>query len=80
MADTKNRLAIEFDGPYHYIRKNGKEHINNRDDGRTAFKTRLLNLKGWRIIRICYLEWGGLRDEEERFAYLLHKFKGVLDI
>jgi len=80
MADTKNSIAVEFDGPFHYVRREGLEHITNRDDGRTAFKTRLLERKGWRIIRVSYLDWAGLSNEEEQIGYLFHKLKEVMDI
>lgn len=49
-ADGK-RLAIEVDGPKHFIRP------SNRVDGPTQCRNLLLELKGWTVVSIPYFEY-----------------------
>jgi len=83
MADEARKIAIEFDGPYHYLRRGGRECAMNTAltvDGRTAFKTRVLGKMGWRVIRISYLDWQKLKNKEEQFEFLMVSFKSILEL
>ena len=67
MADVAGRVVVEFDGPTHYITDlaTGEE----REDGPTVWKTRLLERLGYRVVRIGHVEWNGggwgYRNSEE---------------
>jgi len=58
MISTKNetenkKVAIEFNGPSHYLRCNGGDVEN----GRTKFKRRLLEGLGFTVVSIHWDEW-----------------------
>ena len=66
MAQPSTKTAVEFDGPTHYLK-------SGRPNGATAFKTRLLEALGWRVIHIPYYEWDELRTRNDKKAYLRQK-------
>lgn len=66
MAQPSTKTAVEFDGPTHYLK-------SGRPNGATTFKTRLLEVRGWRVIHIPYFEWDELRTRNDKKAYLRQK-------
>ena len=69
-VERAQKLAIEVNGPSHYLRDiDTKTHV---EDGRTRFKRRLLELYGWRVVTVDHKEWDGKADED-RMAYLQAK-------
>ena len=66
MAQPSTKTAVEFDGPTHYLK-------SGRPNGATTFKTRLLEMRGWRVIHIPYFEWDELRTRNDKKAYLRQK-------
>ena len=50
MANVEQKLAIEFDGPSHFL-------SDGTLNGRSKAKTRLLQQLGWRVVRIPVDEW-----------------------
>lgn len=60
------RIAIEADGPSHMARTGDGTRLL----GATAMKHRHLELLGWSVINITYLEWKQLKTEEERAQYM----------
>jgi very-short-patch-repair endonuclease len=63
MACEQTRVVVEFDGPTHYLRdvSSGEETYN----GSTRVNTRLLELLGWRVIRVGWREWARGPDARE---------------
>mmetsp|Transcript_10056 Transcript_10056/g.9997 ORF Transcript_10056/g.9997 Transcript_10056/m.9997 type:complete len:172 (-) Transcript_10056:20-535(-) len=66
-------IAIEVDGPIHFIRKYNDENFKQLR-GNAAYKTELMSAKGYKVIRVpCFVN-----DKE---AYLVNELQklGVLD-
>ena len=64
LAQPESRRAIEFDGPFHYLRDvaNGDYVVN----GPTRFKSRLLRALGWHLATVAFFEWDGLSESQRR--------------
>merc|ERR1711981_860366 len=64
IAWCREKVALELDGPWHYLKKLGKggsgSEIGERD-GPTIAKERLLKRLGWRVISFSYLQ----KEEKE---------------
>ena len=85
IANVDKRLGVEVDGPGHFVRLiDAKEssctHSNsnrdqfadrgeNRVNGPTLLKHRLLTALGWNIIHIPYWEYQYLSDDTEKEEY-----------
>jgi very-short-patch-repair endonuclease len=60
MAQPNSKLVAEFDGPWHYMTDiSGRLGFLN---GIFLFKQRLLKSLGWKVLRVPYFEWDGLRS------------------
>jgi very-short-patch-repair endonuclease len=57
MACARRRVAVEFDGPWHYLN-------NGRENGKTVAKRRLLERLGWKVVSLSYLHSNLLDDEK----------------
>ena len=70
MANFKDRIAVEFDGPYHYLGLNGR--IEN---GKTKLKLRMLRKLNWKVINIPWFEWKDVceKGKPERIKFLKGK-------
>ena len=57
IAFEKERVALELDGPFHFLKflKKKGEGEKPRRDGSTKAKTRLLESLGWEVTRLGYL-------------------------
>mmetsp|Transcript_11023 Transcript_11023/g.34802 ORF Transcript_11023/g.34802 Transcript_11023/m.34802 type:complete len:96 (-) Transcript_11023:676-963(-) len=57
MACERTRVAVEFDGPTHYVvdLTTGEESY----DGSSRWKSRVLEALGWRVYRVGWREWAG---------------------
>lgn len=57
-ADVGQRIAVEVDGPYHFISdlETGRRWI----DGSTALRNRCLALAGWKVVSVPFNEWDDL--------------------
>jgi hypothetical protein len=87
MARASDKVAVEFDGPSHYVTivtggatsgraaAAGKEEL--RENGSTAFKARVLRAAGWRLVSIPYLVWDALRSKQDRVKYLCDQMAKV---
>ena len=71
------RVAIEVDGPSHYLRclhGRGEQQLPN---GATLLKRRLLKAAGWCVVSVPYYEWDALRGEGEQRGYLEQRVRGM---
>ena len=57
LACARARVVVEFDGATHYVvdASTGEESY----DGSTRWKTRVLEVLGWRVFRVGWREWSG---------------------
>ena len=76
MANLKDRIAIEFDGPSHFL---GMGQDGRVETGKTKMKSRLLKKLKWRVINIPWFEWKELngRDKKDKLEYLKRKLSEV---
>ena len=66
------RVAIEFDGPSHFLMSDGVRLAN----GATMLKHRQLRFLGWKLVAVPYWEWDEVRGSEaDKCKYLLYKLK-----
>jgi very-short-patch-repair endonuclease len=66
------RLAIEVDGPYHFV------WPDRRLDGRTQHRNRVLAARGYAVVSVPYYEWNDLKGSRERQQYLLQLIEEAL--
>jgi len=64
LARPESKLAIEVDGPFHYLwdASSGDSVVN----GGTRFKSTLLELLGWNVVRVSFTEWNGQSEKARR--------------
>jgi hypothetical protein len=67
MASREEKVAIEFDGPSHFVRKLDGSFRHN---GRTLAKTRLLKALGWTVIRIPWFVWAEAKESGGHVEFL----------
>jgi hypothetical protein len=70
MAQPASRVAVEFDGPTHYLA--GASTVL---DGASKAKARLLRRLGWTLIRVPHFEWDKLPSSDRREDYLRRKLR-----
>ena len=68
IAFTERRIAVEVDGPSHYL-------STGERSGSGLFRDRIIEWLGWRVVHIPYYEWDKLSAEEEQRKYLLEKME-----
>jgi RAP domain len=77
IANIKQKIAIEVDGPSHYLlsidnnilMKHGQiaKAINKFEvNGSTMLKRRLLTLMGWNVIVVPYWEWNAVQGNKQK--------------
>ena len=77
-AYAKQKIAIEFDGPYHFLSEvspSGEVISTNLENGPTQAKRRYLQRLGWKVYNIRYDDWYYARDtgcEKEFLRSILH--------
>jgi hypothetical protein len=64
LAIVDRRIAIEFDGPSHFMR-NTFEPL-----GHTRLRDRLLSAMGWHVVSIPFFDWDELLQPEQMDAYV----------
>ncbi|EOD10433.1 hypothetical protein EMIHUDRAFT_215635 [Emiliania huxleyi CCMP1516] len=68
LALPSSRIAIEVDGPSHFLLPNGLGV--RQPNGPTLLKRRFLAAAGWRVISVPFYEWDGFARANERQTYL----------
>ena len=70
IGNLKGMIAIEFDGPYHYL----SGGTGRNQNGKTKMKARMLTNLGWRVVNIPWYEWAevnkGLSWKPKQIEYL----------
>jgi hypothetical protein len=57
VACKDEKIAIEFDGPSHYLKELGSGKVSLMENGTTRAKRRFLENLGWTMINIDYRDW-----------------------
>jgi hypothetical protein len=73
-ACKDRKVAIEFDGPSHFLKAIGSGKLTTQRNGRTQAKRRLLKLLGWSVISLDYREFGVAEASGNEFEYLRSEF------
>ncbi|KAJ1447520.1 hypothetical protein M885DRAFT_189119 [Pelagophyceae sp. CCMP2097] len=80
MAQPESWLAVEFDGPWHYV-----VDVETDDfkvlNGRSVFRRRCLAVLGWAVVHVPYFDWdalGGTEDARDEYlkGLIAEKFSG----
>jgi hypothetical protein len=64
VAIVDRRIALEFDGPSHFI-ADTREPL-----GHTRLRNRLLSAMGWQVESIHFFEWERLQETDQRDAHV----------
>ena len=80
LACVHRKIAIEFDGPLHFLKQPLEDNHNNAEQGRTQAKHRLLRHLGWSVVSLDYRDFGRAQQENCVHQWLseeLEKAAGV---
>ena len=74
-----NRIAIEFDGPSHFLRdlRTG-DILVDKENGPTKAKRRFLERLGWTVLNINFQEWALAGTKEGRRQILQDKLRNIM--
>ena len=75
LALRSSRVAIEVDGPSHFLRDSSRGE--NCPNGPTRLKRRLLLAADWHLVSVPFYEWDGLNGREAQREYLKGKLGAV---
>jgi hypothetical protein len=70
MTCAKHTVAIEFDGPSHYLRSVKSGKLTRSENGPTQTKRRFIEKLGWKMMKIDYRDWakaGGSKQAKLKF-------------
>uniref|UniRef100_A0A7S2UEC1 RAP domain-containing protein n=1 Tax=Attheya septentrionalis TaxID=420275 RepID=A0A7S2UEC1_9STRA len=73
MACPKQKIAIEFDGPSHYLKSVGTGDVTRLENGATKAKRRFLERVGWKVINLNYQDWIEVRHNKSEGILFLKK-------
>jgi hypothetical protein len=57
VACKEEKIAIEFDGPWHFLNELGSGKVSQTENGTTRAKRQFLENLGWTVINIDYRDW-----------------------
>ena len=67
------RLAVEVDGPHHFVRAGNRWEV----DGPTQYRNRALTERGYTVVSIPWWECGQLKGVQQQQQYLQNKIQGA---
>ena len=70
MACKERKIAVEYDGPSHYLKALGSGVRTSTENGATKAKRRFLEQLGWNVINIDYREFGRVRRTPKEKQWL----------
>ena len=74
-ACKERKVAVEYDGPWHYLKALGSGVRTSTENGATKAKRRLLEQLGWEVINIDYREYGRVRRTPKENEWLQNILK-----
>ena len=79
IACRKQRVAIEFDGPSHFLREVGSGKVLEVENGASKAKRRFLERLGWKVVNIRYFDWAKAKSKEAKRSFVSEMLKEVVD-
>ena len=78
----KRKIAIEFDGSFHYLKELKTGEFSLKENGATKAKRRWLERLGWTVINLDYRAYIKAKRRSVERQWLEYKLKeaGVVDI
>ena len=73
-ACKDRKVAIEFDGPSHFLEANDNDKLTTQRDGPTEAKRRLLKMLEWRVINLDFREFDSAVASGSESEYLRLEF------
>ena len=77
IACRSQMIAIEFDGPTHFLRSVETGEVMNIENGQTKAKRRFLERLGWKVINIHYHDWIEAIARDEQVLFLRYKLASL---
>jgi hypothetical protein len=77
MACRKQMIAIEFDGPFHFLREVGSGKVLEVENVATRAKRRFLERLGWKVANIRYFDWAKAKSKKAKRAFVSEMLKEV---
>jgi hypothetical protein len=74
------RVAVEVDGPSHFVSLGPGSGKKQAPNGATIMKRRHLALLGYTVVSVPYWEWDALTKEAEKRAYLQRKLLEAVEV
>jgi hypothetical protein len=78
MACRKQMVAIEFDGPSHFLREVGSGKVLEVENGATKAKRRFLERLGWKVVKCRYFDWEKAKSKEAKRSSVSEMLKEVV--
>ena len=75
MACTERKIAIEFDGPTHFLKALGSGKLTSTENGATKAKRRFLEQLGWTVINLDYRDYINAKSRSNEKEWLRKKLK-----
>jgi hypothetical protein len=66
MASRDRMVAIEFDGPSHFLIEAQSGKVSKVENGPTKAERLFLERLGWKVFNIHYLDWMETRGAEDK--------------
>jgi hypothetical protein len=79
MTCRKQMIAIEFDGPSHFLREVESGKVLEVENGATKAKRRFLERLGWNVVNIRYFDWAKAKSKIAKRSFLSELLKEVMD-
>ena len=73
LACCERMIAIEFDGPSHYLKAPGSGKLTSIENGATKAKRRFLELLGYTVVNIDYRDYALVKGSPEEKQWLCEK-------
>lgn len=71
-------IAVEFDGPSHFLRSATSTTSANVEDGPTKAKRRFLASLGWSVVNIPYFQWSEAATHEGKIQLLRTRMEDIM--
>ena len=73
VACKEHKIAIEYDGQYHFLKELGTGKVTSFENGPTKAKRRILEQLGWRVINFDYRDWIVAQGQGNEMPWLREK-------
>ena len=77
IACKDRKVAIEFDGPSHFLKATGSDSLTTQRNGSTKAKYRLLKLLHWKVVSLDFHDFAYAEARGRQLEYLREKLESV---